>query len=605
MAAHNYTEEKLASLRARLNHLVSESNPSQLDTSEELDTVPILDDSFDGQEQPDQLTLRQSYKRSSFPVEEYAAGLLSGLSPPPLSLGSSTVDSQQSSTESGFATMDTERSVVGENGEGLQPSEETVEGDQAEELLKTGHDEHVVQEIDSVTSEEPQQSIVDDSFVPAADVNKSEPTVANSSEDLSNTPTTSKLSVDTSLPSGSEDLASSTPTNADQNGSKLPGSMSPLAVDVSQDPSTEHSDHQTPPTVEDLAPTLPITDQEKLNVANRSKRGKKNRRKGKNKRGAAAVAESKPVPTSSSSPNQSQTDINEKCDQSTLTDSIDVENAELQTDSTKLLSNSFTNTEPYSHTQSQTDLVPTADQSTRSDSQDVFSQGTLAGRPRTSSATNQTEPLSSNDQLIETEQRAVGGAPGQMDSNLHDDSMTSRSTNTSIHVSSYSQTDLFMAPAAASDDCVLSDNVQTQTELDAEKDLSVDAPVEEDDGYREVVGSSLPLPKDELPYNDLASHRDEVPQEDEDSAADELHFGQDAQSALDNELPADDEVLDERVTDQELPVEDEDVGGDMAEVKEAVVQETVLVQRRPEHKVADAAPAMAAGDELLAKPIVR
>ena len=43
----------------------------------------------------------------------------------------------------------------------------------------------------------------------------------------------------------------------------------------------------------------------------------------------------------------------------------------------------------------------------------------------------------------------------------------------------------------------------------------------------------------------------------------------------------------------------------MAEVKEAVVQETVLVQRRPEHKVADAAPAMAAGDELLAKPIVR
>ena len=381
--------------------------------------------------------------------------------------------------------------------------------------------------------------------------------------------------------------------------------MSPLAVDVSQDPSTEHSDHQTPPTVEDLAPTLPITDQEKLNVANRSKRGKKNRRKGKNKRGAAAVAESKPVPTSSSSPNQSQTDINEKCDQSTLTDSIDVENAELQTDSTKLLSNSFTNTEPYSHTQSQTDLVPTADQSTRSDSQDVFSRGTLAGRPRTSSATNQTEPLSSIDQLIETEQRAVGGAPGQMDSNLHDDSMTSQSTNTSIHVNSYSQTDLFMAPVAASDDCILSDNVQTQTEPDAEKDLSVDAPVEENDGHQEVVGSSLPLLKDELPYNDLPSHRDEVPQEDEDSAADELHFGQDAQSALDNELPADEQVLDERVTDQELPVEDEDVGGDMAEVKEAVVQETVLVQRRPEHKVADAAPAMAAGDELLAKPIVR
>lgn len=62
------------------------------------------------------------------------------------------------------------------------------------------------------------------------------------------------------------------------NETSYPSAIQPLTVDTDLSQNVASDDKQTPPTVEDLAPSLPITDKEKLKVAKRSRKNKKKRK---------------------------------------------------------------------------------------------------------------------------------------------------------------------------------------------------------------------------------------------------------------------------------------------------------------------------------------
>jgi len=327
--------------------------------------------------------------------------------------------------------------------------------------------------------------------------------------------------------------------------------MAPLVVDVSVGDEPGTADKPTPPSVEDLAPTLPITDQEKIHVANRSKKNKRNRRKGKNKNQSAATT-SKPKPLESSanisinqsqqssiqSPNQSQQSSLAPADQSTTTD--------FATPSVDSSSNTRQQTES-----SQTDFILTSDQSTTSDSQMMRNQESLTEPTLTRAATNQTESLSSANQSTSTE--SWRESVGNQTEKRRPDSVAEKFTNTqqTLSLNAALQTDnssplnVPSASSSAQTDSMLS-GFPSSSQVD-NSTQSVDSPSSAQLPIHEEVIPAL-LANQETPNEMLANQEEVLP---------ELLANQEAprNEMLDDPLA----VMDENLLQTDRPVVEENI----------------------------------------------
>ncbi|XP_067939822.1 uncharacterized protein, partial [Watersipora subatra] len=250
-AAHNYTEEKLASLGARLQYLNSLFVPEAEDKADEIKSVPV---------DAEELTLKEAYKRSSFPVEAYDANLVSELT-----LGGAKVGSHKSSMESGFSTMDTERSVLDDNSESYNQ-------------VSTHLD--MYQDIQAEQTE---------SVIPSVGDTSSLPTLTSPQP----------LNVTSKIDASSSDIicSSITADSSSVNSAQVPfetqsHSMPGLVEGVSKEQETASNGSRASSSVKELPSTIPVTDQEKPNVVQPNKKGKRNRKKKKNKKSAEVQSRS-------------------------------------------------------------------------------------------------------------------------------------------------------------------------------------------------------------------------------------------------------------------------------------------------------------------------
>ena len=478
-AAHNYTEEKLAALRRRLNHLMSDKLPT---TKQQQQCVPALqledsprttvpaEETEVGSDPEATLTRERAKKKKNKgrkhpwaldDQDDNESNMSSQASPGSIEISPEKSDPFKSSMESGFATMDTERSHQGGSTDGDLPSE-----NQREPETSSPVDRRVSDREEFVPSDDQQQSAADSLFSTDADNNLSPAEDVQESAEI--------LYPADTHPTESENVPEqelSTKPKMEDN-AILTAPMEPLSVDV-EGHDTGTSDHQTPPTVEDLAPSLPITDQEKLNVAKHSKKNKRNRKKKKGVIAAAAADETQAKVESNTpelavrseaaaSPERQlpvsaqqhdapvegvvHVDTPAKQDQSTSTDMVAMESVELQTVNSPLLADSSTNTELNSNAMSVPSQGIIQNDGEPLDA-NFQSQGVATTSQSRSNNANQTETIPTNDEY--TSMVPPLSMEQQTDlSSLHDVG-DDKSTNTPRKTDSESQTTLTSSPRSS------------------------------------------------------------------------------------------------------------------------------------------------------------